>query len=785
MLNKKLLRDLRSNKGSNFAVVLVIAIGIMCFTSLSIVMDTLYLSMYTFYAQGRFPDAYIDVVAAPKSAIDLAKSTDGVASIEGRIIADLRIEDGFGKISNDTKYLRMISHTPEIGKFVLTEGHLPEENKNQIIVSQNFAAENQIKIGDKIPIISSGKQNQLEVVGIGRAPEYIYALRNKAQIFPDPLHFGICFANDDTISRVSGKNNISQIIYTVKKGYEQKEVEKNLEILFKPYGIVSTYARKDHFSNVMLTQELDQLKGAIVVMPLIMLSVSAMILFIMIKRMVDKQRAQIGLLKAFGMDDRKIFLHYLAYSVIVSILGGLVGIVLSELLTKPLLDAYKMVYNMPFVRANTGLRYAVISLLLTLITGISAGLSASTKAAQLHPSEAMRSKVPDIVHSGRIEKNRHFMNLFTTSGRMSLRNIFRNPARSSFILVGIMFTFAFAVVPWNFIRVSDKILFDNFDKVEKYNVRIYLPRFEKLSDVHSELSNYNFIQRIEGCLDIPSTLSNANLSENVSIIGIEENNMLYTLTKDGDFVYPKPNEVILTARLAEKIGAHKGDIIQVESPMFHKKDEKYSFIVSEIIDQTVGMSAYSEIRHLGKLVGNEQVVNSILIRAPKDSGEKLKTIYEDSHEIDGINDIHSMIVKMKKFMESFLFGMYSMVFISVAMGFAIIYNSYSIILSEREKEFASLLVLGMSEKEVISIIKLEQWLIAFIAIPLGFPLTNMIIDAIGKASSNDLFTLNLTVDRIAFLIGGAITVIIILLGQAFASVKIKNLKLSDALKADE
>lgn len=785
MLNKKLLRDLFSNKGSNFAVILVIAIGIMCFNSLSIVMDTLYLSMDTFYTQGKFPDAYIEVIAAPKSAIDLAKNTDGVENIDGRIIADLRIEDDFGNISKDTKYLRIISHTHEIGKSVLIEGRLPEENKNQIIISQDFATENQIKIGDKIPIIASGKKNQLEVVGIGRAPEYIYVLRNKAQIFPDPLNFAICFTTDDTISRVSGKNNVSQIIYTVKKGYEQKEVEKNLKILFKPYGIVSNYSRDDHFSNVMLTQELSQLRGSIVVMPLIMLSVSAMILFIMIKRMVDKQRAQIGLLKAFGMDDRKIFLHYLAYAVIISTLGGLLGIVLSELLTKPLLDAYKMVYNMPFVRANTGVRYAVISLLLTLVTGIAAGFSASTKAARLHPSEAMRSKVPDIVHSGRIEKNRHFMSLFTTSGRMSLRNIFRNPARSSFILIGILFTFAFAVVPWNFIRMSDQILFDNFEKVEKYNVRIYLPKFEKLSNVESELSNYNFIQHIEGCLDIPSTLSNANLSENVSIIGIEENNLLYTLTKNGKFVYPKPNEIILTARLAEKIGARKGDIIQVESPMFHEKDEKHSFIVSEIIEQTVGMSAYAEVHHLGKLVGNEQAVNSILIRAPKGSGERLKSIYEDSHEIDGINDIHMMIVKMKKFMESFLFGMYSMVLISVAMGFAIIYNSYSIILSEREKEFASLLVLGMSEKEVISIIKLEQWMIAFIAIPLGFPVTDMMIDAIGKASSNDLFTLNLTVDRIAFLIGGVITVSIILLGQAFASVKIKNLKLSDALKADE
>ncbi|MDO5063265.1 MAG: FtsX-like permease family protein, partial [Peptostreptococcaceae bacterium] len=100
-------------------------------------------------------------------------------------------------------------------------------------------------------------------------------------------------------------------------------------------------------------------------------------------------------------------------------------------------------------------------------------------------------------------------------------------------------------------------------------------------------------------------------------------------------------------------------------------------------------------------------------------------------------------------------------------------------------EFASLLVMGMSEKEVIGIVKLEQWLITMIAIPLGIPLTSAMVQAIGVASSNDMFSLDFEVDHISFIIGGSITLIIIALAQFSASQKIQNLKLSDALKADE
>lgn len=147
--------------------------------------------------------------------------------------------------------------------------------------------------------------------------------------------------------------------------------------------------------------------------------------------------------------------------------------------------------------------------------------------------------------------------------------------------------------------------------------------------------------------------------------------------------------------------------------------------------------------------------------------------------------MNDMIQMLQNIVNNYLSMMKLMAGISVLMGFAIIYNSYSIILSEREKEFASLLVLGMTEKEVVSIVNLEQWLICSIGIPLGVPLTYIMFDTVGKASSNDMFTLNLKPDGQSMLIGLGFTLFSILIAQLFASYKISHIKISDALKADE
>ena len=144
-----------------------------------------------------------------------------------------------------------------------------------------------------------------------------------------------------------------------------------------------------------------------------------------------------------------------------------------------------------------------------------------------------------------------------------------------------------------------------------------------------------------------------------------------------------------------------------------------------------------------------------------------------------------MIQKLKKFMGSFMGSMYYVALIAIVMGVAIIYNSYVIILSERKRELSSLMVLGMSEKEVLSIVTFEQWFIAIFAMLFGIPLSQSAVTAMGKSASTDMFSLAVKLDLNSLIIAFVVTIIAIVLAQVMASRKIKHLNIVDALKSNE
>ena len=265
------------------------------------------------------------------------------------------------------------------------------------------------------------------------------------------------------------------------------------------------------------------------------------------------------------------------------------------------------------------------------------------------------------------------------------------------------------------------MLYRNYEEVERYDVKLFLSSLKEESSVMAELKTSEGIQNMEGMLEIPSTLIHGHLKEDVAVIGLQRDSALYTLNKDARALSMSQRELILSKRLADKLKLKKGDVIKLKSAMFYRDQEEYPFSVKEIIHQSVGMGAYVDKKALSELMGGKDLANAIIMDAYPAMAQQLKQKYAHSSQVNGVKDVKEMLAMIRRLTDDYISMMRIMVLVSIIMGFAIIYNSYSIILSEREKEFASLLVLGMSEKEVISIVKLEQWLLFAAAIPRSRP----------------------------------------------------------------
>ena len=147
-------------------------------------------------------------------------------------------------------YLRLVSVDPlkenPINGVHLTEGVPLKNGAMEIWVDSKFFAANNLKLNHEIEIIAEGRKRSLRVVGAGQSPEFIYAMRDSSDIYPDPEKFGIAYIPLQSMQAIfSHQNTVNSIIFTLQPGAAYSSVEQELEPKLKKFGLENLYPRKD------------------------------------------------------------------------------------------------------------------------------------------------------------------------------------------------------------------------------------------------------------------------------------------------------------------------------------------------------------------------------------------------------------------------------------------------------------------------------------------------------------------------------------------------------------
>ena len=137
----------------------------------------------------------------------------------------------------------------------------------------------------------------------------------------------------------------------------------------------------------------------------------------------------------------------------------------------------------------------------------------------LQPAEAMRPPALPVGRKILLEKV-HFLEHADNSGKMAVRNIIRNKGRSLFIFLGIMVSFSLAGLTWSMNDLIQMMLYDQYEKVETYDLKIILDRPLEQDQVYGELSRFPGMKSLEPMAEIPVLLKNQWLEKDVVLLGI-------------------------------------------------------------------------------------------------------------------------------------------------------------------------------------------------------------------------------------------------------------------------
>ncbi|MCL2197687.1 MAG: ABC transporter permease [Defluviitaleaceae bacterium] len=779
MLLKKVYRSMWKNKRAYLACVFLISVGILMRTALGAASDGLERAKLNFYEEYRLAHVYASVGAISLSDAERLRELPGIADVTARTKMPLRAE-----IDNNDEIitLRVISFDPSdemrLNDFLMTgpEPSLPTD----IAVNYMFMATNGLEAGDVITLIVQGRIFEFELTGSFLTPEYVYIAPSFTDILPDNEAFGIAYITAEAMGNITGRHGLANdLLFALADGYEFDDVHLLIEDALQPYGLISITAREDTLSYSLVDMQTSSMQAMATSLPFVFMFMAAVVLFLMMKRIIEQERMQIGTLKALGYSNYAVIFHYVCYGIIVGFVGGIIGFVLGAAMSGVYLEMFLEFFLLPELVQPLSPMYLVFAMAVSLGTGVFGSLMGAMHIIKLTPAEAMRPESPKPIKRDVLGNMKLLKLILTSRGQMSLRGIMRNPVRSGFVVLGVMFSFSLLVVFGSMEHLIDAMIYSQFVDQRLYNVRVTLTHPIDYNRVVESAHGVRHITLAEGLWEMPVSLTNNHIQTGAVITGVPENAQLYSIFDTTHRVShaPPTDGLIITNGLADTLNASAGTLLYLETPFFG--GGMYIPVV-RVIDHALGSGAYMEISALAALFNQSVVATSLIFNT--DNLTYITDYFRNSRYTASIEDKDTTLRKYFEMMDPYTSIYMVLNIMGAAVAFAIIYNTATISLSERKREYATLRVVGLTTDEVCEIMRFEYWLLSVVGMIAGIPFASGLMVAVNSVMDTEMFSLPTTLPVAGYITGVVGCAAAIMLSNWSAKRKIAKFDMVEVLK---
>lgn len=791
ILNRKLLRTIRATLGQFIALAAVVMVGVVIYIALTTAFYNLSRSQNLFYQENDFADYYFHVVNAPEGIIKQVEAVPGVIKATGRIQKDVAVL----KAKNERASARLTTYSlpmdKELNRLYLLNGKsfaqdIPAGNSINILMDPQYVQANHLETGDKIEIIAGDKKIALSITGTATSPEFIYIIKDGANMFPDPKSFGIIMIDHEEAQQILNmKGQINQIIIKLAPGADEKLIARQIEDILKPYGNLVSYPQRDQLSDAAMNMEIDGLRTSSTYLPLIFFLVAAGIQFLLLNRLIKSQRLQIGVLKALGYNDRQIISHFMGYALMVSVTGTFLGIVIGMGLASLISGMYAQFFNLPQTIGGINLKAVVYSIFLTTTVGGAAGYFAARGVSRINAAQAMNPEPPRIGKKTFIERWEYLWNKLHSSWKMSLRSISRNRARFAVTVLGTASAVALLVLSLFSSDSFDYMLKQHFSYENAYDYMVHFDHPVREDEILS-WSRWEGVYKVEAQLEIPVKIYGQGKEDDDLIIGLEQGSSLKNIVNErGAKLSISEEGILLNEQIAKKLDLQVGDKLEIETKMSTGPSYRAVLKVRGLNKQLMGGGSFVSLQTANRILGEKQLISSVMLLVNSKSGEKLEERLNNIIGVSAVLSREKEKANTLKLLDSMIYFISIMVLFAVILGLAIVYNSSIMSFNERKRELASLLVIGLSKREISSLLFKETLIQVIFAIVLGLPLGRILGEMYIAAVSTDLYTMPIIIYPRTYLLSAIGAIVFVFISSMLVTRKVKGLEMIEVLKNRE
>ena len=522
--------------------------------------------------------------------------------------------------------------------------------------------------------------------------------------------------------------------------------------------------------------------------PVIFYLVAVLISLTSMTRMIEEERVEIGTLKAMGYTNMQIISKYIIYSLFACIIGGVLGMTVGlYLLPNIVWMLYSLIYNLPEFYCTYRVEIGLLGIIIAFICIGGATITVATNELKQMPAVLMRPKPPKKGKRILLERIGFIWKRFNFSQKVTARNIFRYKKRAIMTIIGIAGCTALMLTGFGIRDSVIDIPSVQFRKIFSYDLSISLTNTKGLGKLNEYFSNNENIKNYTEICATTAKLGEKNYNVTVFVPkNIEDLNNAFNLTnpETGEKVSLDDDGIIISDKIADMIGANIGD----EVTFIDGDDISYKFKVKDIMKNYVGHYVFMSKTFYENNI-KQYKTNMIFANTNENLSEDVQNnISQEILNIEGVASV-SVISSLMKSVSDMLNTMNYVVIIlivaSTLLAFVVLYNLANINIAERQREIATLKVLGFYDKEVDNYINKENIIFTIIAIVIGLVLGTFLTSEIISSIEIDSLRFMKNILPISYVYSAGITLVFSIIVNFIIHFVLKKIDMIESLKSVE
>lgn len=790
MLKKKMFRDIKQNLSQFITIFLMVLIGVMVYVGIEAYMDGMTSAADNFYKNNNIQDLNVMGNLSDKD-LDKIKSLDNVKDAEKKLVVN-----AIDKDDKDKTYLLSFIDSNNISKFHIMDGEKFDVNKKGAWVDNFYAEKNNLKVGDTIKIKYDTFSLEEKILGLINVPDHIYDVKDESELVPNRENFGFVYLSVNEIP----ESYIKDLVMKEMKITDEKIFDKYVTNFnykeYIPYNYIMVDVNKkknvtsvkediedkvsnakaivkieDTLSYQRYQGEIDEGASYVCIFSGLFLFIAMLSVITTMTRVVKKQKLQIGTMKALGIKNSKIVMHYIGYGFFVSLAAAIVGIILGKYFIGAFflnmeMDYFEVPNGIPVVKPLSYLVALLVVMVVSFITYLTCRKELFKK-----PAEALRNEVPNVKVSSLNLSTKGIFKKLNFSSKWNYRDILRNKFRTVTAVVGIVGCCMLIVCAFGMLNSMNHFIKLQFEDLYNFNYKLSLK--ENIKDDELKVLTDKYGNNTSETLTIETKIGKEREANTIFVTNA--GNLVRFQNENGEFIkVNKNNGVYVTRKLADQKNLKVGDTIK-----WH----------------IYGVNKYYESKIVG-LTKDPQVQNLTMTKEYLESLDidyKPDSLYTNT-DLKGAKDIKNVslvqdIDELKNSLESMLSMMKSMIMLiivfAIGLGAIIIYNMGILSYSEKQYQFATLKVLGFNDKKIRKIfVQQNNWITVLsiiIGLPTGYYMTSWIYESVIADNYDFSAYINLSTYLIA-IIG---TILVSIIVSRMLSKKVNKIDMVSSLKANE